>query len=84
LEPRHFFAGKKNPEFQPKIVCKPSNIDVALIKGRRGSVYRQQQRIPTSRFQGPKKWYNLRTLGPQRTFAKKWWALKVLTVLMAC
>jgi hypothetical protein len=26
----------------------------------------------------PKKGYNLRTLGPQRTFAKKWWALKVL------
>jgi hypothetical protein len=26
----------------------------------------------------PQKGYNLRTLGPQRTFAKKWWALKVL------
>jgi hypothetical protein len=26
----------------------------------------------------PKKWYNLHTLGPQWTFAKKWWALKVL------
>jgi hypothetical protein len=23
---------------QPKIFCKPSNIDVALIKGRRGSI----------------------------------------------
>jgi hypothetical protein len=28
----------------------------------------------------PKKGYNLCTLGPQRTFAEKWWALKVLTV----
>jgi hypothetical protein len=27
----------------------------------------------------PKKGYSLRTLGPQRTFAKKWWAVKVLT-----
>jgi hypothetical protein len=27
----------------------------------------------------PKKGYNLRTLGPQRTFAKKWWSLKVLS-----
>jgi hypothetical protein len=25
----------------------------------------------------PKKVYNLRTLGPHRTFAKKWWALMV-------
>jgi hypothetical protein len=37
LDPHHFF-GRKNAEFQPNIVCKPSNIDVALIKGRRGSV----------------------------------------------
>jgi hypothetical protein len=32
------FSFEKNAEFQPNIVCKPSNIDVALIKGRRGSV----------------------------------------------
>jgi hypothetical protein len=43
---------KKISEFQPKIFYKPSNIDGALIKGRRGSVYRQQEQIPTSRFQG--------------------------------
>jgi hypothetical protein len=58
FDPHHFvwFFGvffEKNAEFQPKIVCKPSNIDVALIiKDRRGSAYRQQQRIPTSIFQG--------------------------------
>jgi hypothetical protein len=42
---------------------------------------RLQQRglIALSSFlSAPKKGYNLRTLGPQRTFAKKWWALKVL------
>jgi hypothetical protein len=33
-------------------ICKPSNIDVALIKRRHGSVYRQQQQMPSSRFQG--------------------------------
>jgi hypothetical protein len=34
LDPHGIFF--LNAEFQPKIVCKPSNIDVALIKGRRG------------------------------------------------
>jgi hypothetical protein len=29
----------------------------------------------------PKKGYNLHTLGLQRTFAKKWWALKVFFCL---
>jgi hypothetical protein len=43
-----FFLLFLNSEFQPKIVCKPSNIDVVLIKGRRETVYRQQQRIRTS------------------------------------
>jgi hypothetical protein len=46
------FCCWKNVEFQSKIICKPSNINVALIKGRRGSIYWQQQWIPTSRFRG--------------------------------
>jgi hypothetical protein len=44
------FLGPENKligyQFQPRIVCKPSNIDAALVKGCRGSVYRQQQQIP--------------------------------------
>jgi hypothetical protein len=52
LDPHHFFVEKMlNFSLKPFVNHQISVLRV-LIKGCRGSVYRQQQRIPTSRFKG--------------------------------